>query len=925
MTPDFYRRINELVDRALEQPSAGRASFLAESCAGDPELLAKVNALVAAHESGGEFLAEPVLDRIVREIASQWQQAVEPGTVIGRYELIRALGGGGHGEVWLARDSQLGREIALKLLHPAFGDQTDHVTRLYQEARAASRLNHPNIVTIHEIGEAGGTHFIAQEFVAGETLRTAISQKRLQPIEAMKIAAQIASALEAAGAAGIAHRDVKPENVMVRPDGLVKLLDFGLASHGERESRPARLIGTAKYVSPEQVKGAAADTRSDLFSLGVMLHEMLSGRAPFAGNTISETLRAIAECDPRPLPESLAYRAQFEKIVHRCLEKNPESRYRSAAELRADLTNVIAYVESRPRRRKIRIASAAVGIALIAAVFVVYRIAENRGAASFTAMTITRVITRGVISDAAMSPDSAAIAYTLDEGDRQGVWVRRSNQDTQLVAPEANEHSGLAFSPDGESIYFIRRESGGLGVLFKIAARGGAPEKILSGVSGPVSVSPDAKHLAFVRLEQADTSLMIANADGSGARAVALRRAPRYFSRSGLAWSADGETVFCAGGKEAFYNPSAFHLIAVRVADGAESEIGHRAWPWVESMVRVRNVLLLAASDGAEDLRQVWQVSLPRGEVRRVTNDLTDYSALSVSRDGLAMTAIQKETPAALWLVELDKPNGATRVSHGELRGFNSVAWMPDGHIVYSTRSGEYRSVWITDAAGENPRQIGDSPADRDEVAVTPDGRYILYQSNGKIWRMNADGSGATQLTHGALDVHPWPSADAREVFYTSFDPWSPVIGGTPALWRVPIDGGAPLPIRPEPLSMARVAPDGRRLAAIYFAGRDSRFAPRKLAVFPIAGQPPLLLIDLLPGAYSHSEWTHDGKALLSSATTASVGDLWRQPLEGARASRLTDFQSDLILDFAPSADGKKIVVARGNPSSDVVMLRDFR
>ena len=925
LTSEFYRRINELADAALELPAARRASFIAESCPDEPELLAKVTAVVSAHESGEEFLAEPVLETLARQVASEWeQQAAKPGTIIGRYELIRRLGGGGHGEVWLAHDPQLGREVALKLLNPTFGDRTGQVTRLYQEARAASRLNHPNIVTIHEIGEAGGTHFIAQEFVGGETLRSAIAAKRIRPVEALRIASQVASALEAASAAGIAHRDVKPENVMIRPDGLVKLLDFGLASHGDGESRPPGLMGTAKYVSPEQVKGGTADARSDLFSLGVMLHEMLSGKAPFAGNTIPETLSAIAESDAPPLPESLSERVELEKLVRRCLEKDPESRYGSAAGLRADLARAIGRMENRPQRQKIWFASAALGTIAVAALLMLYRIAESRGAATFTSMTIARLVTRGVVSDAAISPDGASIAYTLDEGDRQGVWVRRSNQDIQLVPPEASEHSGLIFSPAEDSIYFIRREAGGLGGLFKIGARGGMPERILNDLSGPIAFSPDAKQFAFVRLDRADTSLMIANADGSGVRTVALRRAPRYFSRNGLAWSADGRTIFCPGGQEAFYTPSAFHLIAVRVADGAESEIGNRAWPWVDSLLRTQNVLLLAASDVAEDSRQIWQVSLPRGEVRRVTNDLTDYSTLSVSKDGASMTAIQRETPAALWLATLGEPNGTARVSHGELRGFNSVAWAPGGHIVYSARAGEYRNIWITDVSGENPRQIGDAGADRDEVAVTPDGRYILYQSKGKIWRMNADGGGATQLTHGALDVHPWPSADGREVFYSSFDPWSPVIGGTPALWRVPIDGGAASPIRPEPLSMAHVAPDGQRLAAIYFAGRDSRFVPRRLAVFPVTGQPPMLLIGLLPGAYGHSEWTGDGKALLSSATTASIGNLWRQPLDGSRASRLTDFRSDLILDFASSSDAKKIVVARGNPSSDVVLLRNF-
>jgi serine/threonine protein kinase/Tol biopolymer transport system component len=934
VTPERYQRINQVADAALAQTAEDRAGFLDEACKGDPELRGSVEALLAAHEShesGDDLLATPVFETLAKDVASEWEKRDGlPGNFIGHYEILRRLGAGGIGEVWLARDTQLRREVALKLLNPAFGNDPEQVLRLQQEARAASRLNHPNIVTIYEIGEASGTHFIAQEFVAGDTLRRAIAEKKIQPKDALKIADQVAAALDAANEAQIVHRDVKPENVMIRPDGLVKLVDFGLAAPREAGSKSRVVMGTARYMSPEQAQGADVDARSDLFSLGVMLHEMLTGTAPFTGATISETLTAIVKSDPPPLPESLPDRAAVERIVRKCLQKKPEARYTSAAELRVDLARAIARMENRWSVRKKRLVGVGI-IAAIAAAAVTYwtSVDKQRDAAPFTSMTITRLTTRGEVADAAIAPDGASIVYVLDEGDRQGLWIRQlaSGRDAEILAPEANEHRGLIFSRDGDSIYYIRRDAEGSDVLYRIGARGGKPELILGDVGSPVAFSADGKQFAFVRLGRfrSDASLMVANADGTGARTVATRHTPRYFSRSGLAWSPDGKTIICLGGQARFYTADAFQILGVRVADGLESEIGSRAWPWVGSMAWSRNGVLLVAGESSEDLQQVWQISYPRGEVRRITNDLTDYSSVSTTADGSALVSVQKETPVDLWLMTPGESARATRISRGDLRGVNSIGWMPDQRIVYDARAGEYRNIWITDAEGRNPQQVTNGAPNKSEIAVTRDGRFILYQAEGKIWRINSDGSGARQLTHGALDVHPWPTADGREVIYASFQDWSPVIGGRPELWKVPIDGGEASKLTSDAFSLPHVSPDGKRIAALYFPAADPRFSPKKGAVIPIDGGSPIAVFDLLPGGSGTAYWTPDGKALVSGVTTGAVGNLWLQSLDGGRPYPITDFKSDLILDFAWSADGRRIVLARGKSSSDVVLIRNFR
>ncbi len=930
MTPERYQRINDVADAALAKSREDRAAFLDEVCEGDAELKSSVEALLTAHEaheSGEDFLGTPVFETLAKDVASEWEKRDGlPGKIIGHYEILRRLGAGGIGEVWLARDTQLHREVALKLLNPAFGNDAEQVSRLEQEARAASKLNHPNIVTIYEIGEAGGTHFIAQEFVAGETLRRAIAEKNISPKDALKIADQVAAALDAANEAQIVHRDVKPENVMIRPDFLVKLVDFGLAAPREAGSKSRIVMGTARYMSPEQAQGADVDARSDLFSLGVMLHEMLTGVAPFTGATISETLKAIVKSDPPPLPESLPDRAGVEKIVRRCLQKKPEARYGSATELRADLARAISRMENRwSRGRKILTGAAAIAAAGLA--LTIYSTGvEKREAAPFTSMTITRLTTRGEVADAAIAPDGASIVYVLDEGDRQGLWVRQlaSGRDSEIVTPEVNEHRGLTFSRDGGSIYYIRKDAEGSDVLYRIGARGGAAEMVLADVSSPVAFSRDGKQLAFIRLGRfrSDASLMVANADGTGLRAIATRHTPRYFSRSGLAWSPDGKKIICLGGQASFYTADAFHLVAVRVADGAESEIGGRAWPWVGSLAWSRDGLLLVAGDSSEDLQQIWQISYPRGEVRRITNDLTDYFAVSATTDGSALVSVQKETPVELWSMMPGEPVGATRVSQGDLRGVDSIGWMPDQRIVYDARAGEYRNIWITDAEGRNPQQVTNGAPNKNEIAVTRDGRFILYQADGKIWRINSDGSGALQLTHGALDVHPWPTADGRWVIYCSFQDWSPVIGGRPQLWKVPIDGGEASRLTSDAVSLPHVSPDGKRIAGVYFPGADPRFSPRKTAVIPIEGGSPVAVLDVLAGGNGTTYWAPDGKVLVSAVTTGAVGNLWVQSPEGGKAWRITDFKSDLILDFAW---GRRIVLARGKSSSDVVLIRNFR
>jgi eukaryotic-like serine/threonine-protein kinase len=350
MTPEQYRRVGELYHAAQELAPDDRMDFLGGACGDDHELRREVESLLHAHEQADGFIAGKVAG-VVAEMAARQRTTSFVGRSLGHYHTLSLIGAGGMGEVYLAEDTRLGRKVALKLLPAAFTQDKERVRRFKQEARAASSLNHPNILTIHEIGEAspaeGGAHYIVSEFVEGETLRAMLRGGRLDVGKATAIAEQVAGALSVAHEAGIVHRDIKPENVMVRHDGLVKVLDFGLAKLIEATTRPADsedstnlstapgiVMGTVSYMSPEQARGQKVDLRADIFSLGVVLYEMIAGRRPFEGATMSDVIAALLTAEPPPLGQYRAEAtAELEQVVGKCLAKARESRYQSAAEL----------------------------------------------------------------------------------------------------------------------------------------------------------------------------------------------------------------------------------------------------------------------------------------------------------------------------------------------------------------------------------------------------------------------------------------------------------------------------------------------------------------------------------------------------------------------------------------------------------------
>lgn len=353
MKPERWQKIDDLLQLALTKPPSQRTPFLLDECGSDESLCMEVQSLLEAHEEAGDFLEES-LSQAAADLLIVGRRESLLGQKIGPYRIAASLGSGGMGEVYLANDERLGRKVALKLLPDYFVQDQSRRHRFKQEARSASSLNHPNIVTIYEIGEADGHHFIATEFIEGETLRQRMIRSRVSVKEALNIGVQLASALAAAHRFGIVHRDIKPENIMIRPDGYVKVLDFGLAKFTENlfgekhlgsltgtmteiDSIPGVILGTVTYMSPEQARGLAVDARADVWSLGVVLYEMLTAKAPFYGETPADVIVSILEKEPSRFDPDAHLPVILERIINKALCKTKETRYQTAHELALDL------------------------------------------------------------------------------------------------------------------------------------------------------------------------------------------------------------------------------------------------------------------------------------------------------------------------------------------------------------------------------------------------------------------------------------------------------------------------------------------------------------------------------------------------------------------------------------------------------------
>jgi eukaryotic-like serine/threonine-protein kinase len=551
MKPERWSQIEQIYHAALERSPGERAAILDAACDGDQDLRREVESLLAYDERAQSFIATPPYMIATEMLAAEASSAIV-GSSISHYRILSLLGRGGMGEVYLAIDTELGRKVAIKLLPARYTADPERVRRFKQEARAASALNHPNILTIHEISEAGGAHYIVSEFVEGETLRAMIERGTPSIDQAAAIAEQVAGALSVAHEAGIIHRDIKPENVMGRPDGLIKVLDFGLAKLIEQEpeqdvdwerpaaawlsTEPGLVMGTVSYMSPEQARGQEVDHRTDIFSMGVMMYELLTGMRPFDGATPNDVMDAILTKEPPPIKVSRpVFAPALERMVRRMLEKERDARYGSAAELRAELQQLQrkaeaneafgteespavrmadrtaeetkrvmpAVVTDRERTTRQSFTPRSWQVTVIGLVALTLAIAGmmwrmSRPPSGSRGPILTRLTSdSGLTIDPALSLDGKMLAYASDrsgEGNLD-IWIKQltGGEPLRLTQDEADEREP-DFSPDGGQIVFRSERAGG--GIYVISSQGGVARLIARGGRTP-KFSPDGRQIAY--------------------------------------------------------------------------------------------------------------------------------------------------------------------------------------------------------------------------------------------------------------------------------------------------------------------------------------------------------------------------------------------------------------------------------------------
>ncbi|MBA3440654.1 MAG: PD40 domain-containing protein [Pyrinomonadaceae bacterium] len=559
--------------------------------------------------------------------------------------------------------------------------------------------------------------------------------------------------------------------------------------------------------------------------------------------------------------------------------------------------------------------------------FVIQNQPRIKPAASFQTTTFTRLTSTGRATAAAISPDGKYFAYVLDEAGLQSLWMSHiiPASNVEVIPPAEVRYQGLTFSPDGSYIYCVMRKPDGPdAALYRVPALGGAPpKKLLDGVDSPITLSPDGRQIAFVRNYpgQGFGALMVANADGSREQQLAPGKDSDhdrfFFHPGGPTWSPDGKVIACPVGIDS--DASYMNVAEVGVTDGAVRPISSQRWWNVGRIAWFSDGsgLVMAAREQQSTWNQIWQVSYPGGETRRITNDLDRYLGVSLSTDSNAMVTVQAEQVSNIWIAPGGKARRAQQTTFGKLNYYN-LSWTPDGRVVYQSNASGRSDIWIMGADGKNQKQLTVDGDYNFYPTVSPDGRYVVFSSNRgrdvSVWRMDIDGGNLKQLTDAGSSFQ-YPSPDGSWVIYTSFN------SGKPTLWKVAIDGGEPVQLTDKYSSMPAISPDGKSVACLY---RDEPTSPNKIAIVPFEGGQPVRVFDLPTGS-GIFRWTPDGGALDYIDTQRGVSNIWGQPVDGGAPQQLTDFTADRIFGFDWSGDGKQLAIARGDVTNDVVLLRGFR
>ena len=886
------------------------------------------------------------------------------------------------GEVYRAQDTRLHRVVAIKTLSDRIEVDAKAIDRFEREARAAASLNHPNICTIYDVGT--DPPFIAMELLEGETLQQRLTRGPMDVMTVVDVTLAIVDALDAAHRKGILHRDIKPANIFLTERG-PKLLDFGLAkalaaeatpNATDRVTRPAEslitdtgiAVGTVAYMSPEQLRGEPLDQRSDLFSLGLVVYEMVTGRPAFAGGTSAVIAAAIlheAPVLPRRIRDDVP--APLENVILKTIEKDPRDRTQTAAELRADLRRLKRELESgnvavhephapaattvvstssahrqiasdthaqaaRARSFSPAMLITALGllVTIAAAGFVLWRSNPSRSGttnALLQNLKLSQVTVSGNAWRPALSPDGKYVIYVKRDANARSLRVRQlgTDRDVELVPAEPGVNlQGATVTPDGGFVDFLRAKDGTT-TMWRVPFLGGTPTRVIDNVNSPIGWSPDGKRFAFIRAGfEGASALMIADADGTNERTLATRNLPAQLLSFGMrgtpsgqgaviypAWSPDGRTI-AAIGFEPVNGVHTRQAVFVDVADGSQRSIPLHDSGSADGIDWLDAGHLIVTQKGQSDLvSQMWVLSYPAGTWSRVTNDLSNYGSFSVSKDRQSVAVARWDYQVSIAMLEGASNEATDLVAPDPFIGLD-LGWQGD-RLLYARLSPADGSpvLWSLASGASNPEQvIGDASS----PGATANGRLIVFAraENARlgIWRADADGRNAAEIVKaasGRVTLTP----DGHVIYVTNE-------GGLQAAWVVPIAGGTPRQLAKMFAYYPVVSPDGKQVA--FVSVNEQKQAVIAVCALPDCSSPRTLPVHRSPSAI---QWSPDGRGVAYSAGS----NVWVQPLDGSAASQLTRFTEDerRIEDFEWSPDGKRLAFSRSRTTWDIVLFRGLK
>ncbi len=997
MTPERYRRIGRLFDEALARAPDERAAWLAQVCGEDIELRAEVEKLLANHVSSEDFLSRPALN-VAAALLAQDQTSSAVGRQLSHYRILALLGAGGMGEVYLAEDTELERQVALKLLLAEVATDDDRVRRFVQEAKSASALNHPNILTVYETGSFEDSRFIATELIKGETLRERLQREPLTLRETLDVAVQIASALSAAHAAGIVHRDIKPENVMLRDDGLVKVLDFGLAklteqkagsfdSEGEARAQvktsPGMVLGTVAYMSPEQVRGQPVDGRSDIFSLGVMLYEMVVGRAPFEGPSANDVIAAILTQETPPLSHhSPDVPAELERIITKALEKDREARYQGVKDLLLDVnrlkqrlefeaelarsgeqaanggpaatettqpqsahtagesarpTTSMEYLVGTTKRHKLGAVLTLAGLLVAGAGFIFWLSPWTGQHQALTLAATAKLIPfttfPGAVDQPAFSPDGNQIAFTWDGGNGENLdlYVKLIGAGAPLrLTTNPAEDISPAWSPDGRYLAFIRRSASENGI-FIVPALGGTERKLgqteptLSSQASSeckVSWSPDGKFLALADRASPQERygiFLLSAEDGEKQR---LTSPPESSADNFPAFSPDGQTLafIRTGG----LSSEDIYLTPTRGGKlqrltADERRIVSLAWT-----ADGREIVFSSNRGGGFSL---WRVVVAGGTPERVAVTGQNAYSPAISHQGNRLAYNVSFLDSDIWRV--DRAGGAGRRNPpvkliSSTRQDHSPQFSPDGQkiVFVSDRSGN-DEIWVCESDGSHPAQLTSFDGTVNGTPRwSPDSRQIVFDAR------PAGNADIYVVSAEGGKPRPLTSEPSHDVIpsWSRDGRWIYFCSnrsGAFQIWKVPAGGGQALEVTQQGGFEAFEAPDGALL--YYTKGRG----PGGIWQVPVAGGEERQV----PGLLSAGYWRYwavldDGIYFVSPAASARPA-LKFFSFATHRVTQLGVLERDPLQGppgLTVSTNGRWILYAQADHSiSDIMLVENFR